>query len=92
MLEEARMLGEIVILAMFEHKDAARPQHRPTQHTLRQFCKLGQGIRGVGEDEIELLLAFCHKTQRISTQRDGGCVLQAVDAVTLRHSRYVPWI
>ena len=41
MFEKAGMLGKVVVLAVFKHKESTRSQHLSTQHPFGQFHQFG---------------------------------------------------
>lgn len=57
MLQETGMVGEVVVLAVLEDEDAIFFQEIATQYEVGNLGQFGQGIRGVCEDEMKLLMA-----------------------------------
>ncbi len=57
MLQESWMLGEIIVLAMFENEDALFVQKVAIQYEVWNLGELLQGVWRIGKDEIKLLLA-----------------------------------
>ena len=54
---EVGMLGEVMILAMFEYEDAVGSKDVAAEDEVGQGGELFQGIGRVGKDEVELPVA-----------------------------------
>ena len=57
MLDEMRMGGEVVILAMLEDEDAIRGEDALVEDKVGDLRQLLESIGRVGKDEVELLTA-----------------------------------
>ena len=69
MLQESWMLGEIIILAMFENEDAALVQKVTIQNEVWNLWEFLQSVRWIGKDEIKLLLAGSQEAEHIATNQ-----------------------
>lgn len=79
MLHESRVGGEVVLLAVLQHKQAIILEQIPTQDDIGKFWYLRQSIRRVGKNEIELLAALRYELEDIGTNGHGRRVLQLID-------------
>ena len=70
MLQEARMIGEIVVLAVLEYEDAFLVQQVAIKNEVWNLWQFLQCVWWVGEDEIKLLLARLQKAKDIATYQD----------------------
>ena len=79
MLDEARVLREVVCLAVLEDKEAVGLQQTSRKDDVGKFGYLRQDVWRVGKDEVELLATFRHELQGIAS--DGQCrrVLKLVE-------------
>jgi len=68
MFHEVRIIGEIVVLAMFEDEDAIILQKSFLEDEVGDFGEFFQGVRRVSEDEVKLLLAGFDISENVSTQ------------------------
>ena len=73
MLHEARMLREVVALAVLEHKQAALVEQVTFHDYVGHLRQLLQSIGRVGKDEIEALATARQIAEHISTH--GACNL-----------------
>jgi hypothetical protein len=80
MLQESRMVGEIVVLAMLENEDALFVEKVAIEYEVWNLGKLLQCVWWIGKDEIELLLAGSQKAEYIATN-------QKIPVLTIS----VPW-
>ena len=69
MLQKSWMLGEIIILAMFENEDAALVQKVTIQNEVWNLWEFLQSVRWIGKDEIKLLLAGSQEAEHIATNQ-----------------------
>ena len=69
MLDEAGMLREVMVLAVFEDQDAVGLQQLTFKDEVGNLGKLLQRIRRVGKDEVILLAAGLDEAEDICTQR-----------------------
>ena len=67
-LHEMRMLGEIVVFAVFKDEDAVCCQKAMTEDEVWNRGKLFQRVRRVSKDEVELLVAMANKLKHISPE------------------------
>ena len=74
--QKAGIALEVVILPMLEDEDASLLQQAVAEHERRDFPELGQRIRRVGEDEVELFAATLHEAEHISPHRQTLVRLQ----------------
>ena len=63
------MLGEIIILAMFENEDAIFIQKVTIQYEVWNFREFLQSVRWIGKDEIKLLLAGSQEAEYIAANQ-----------------------
>ena len=63
------MIGEIIILAMFENEDAAFVQKVTIQYEIWNLREFFQSVRWIGKDEIKLLLAGSQEAEHIATNQ-----------------------
>ena len=68
MFHEVRIIGEILILAVLKHEDAAGRQQVPLKNQVGNLRQLLEGIRGVGKDEVELLMTAAHEAEDVGPQ------------------------
>ena len=66
MLQESWMVGEIVVLAMFENEDALFVEKIAIEYEVWNLAKLLQCVWRIGKDEIELLLAGSQEAEYMS--------------------------
>lgn len=78
-LDEAGMLGEVVLLAVLEDKETVGLEEVAAEDDVGQFGDLRQDVRRVGKDEVELLAALCHVLKGVGTNGKGCGVLQLVE-------------
>ena len=74
-LQEARMGGEVVLLAVLEHEDAALLQQVAIQDEVGDVGELGQRVGRVGKDEVELLVARLQEAEHVAA--DGHAAVGA---------------
>lgn len=67
-LNEAGHVFERVVFAVFEYEHSAGLQHVAVEYHLGYSGQFGQGVRWVGEDEVELLSAALYKTEHVAAQ------------------------
>lgn len=65
-LQEVGVLGEIVVLAVFEDEEAVRLEQAAIDDEVGQCGELLQGIRRVGKDEVELLVAGLDEAEDVA--------------------------
>ena len=82
MFQESWMLGEIIILAMFENEDAIFVQKVTIQYEIWNFREFLQSVRWIGKDEIKLLLAGSQKTEHIATNQKILVFAQFLEALS----------
>ena len=63
------MLGEIIILAMFENEDAALVQKVTIQYEIWNLREFFQSVRWIGKDEIKFLLAGSQEAEYIAANQ-----------------------
>ncbi len=73
MLEESGLLGEVVVFAVLEDKDAVGLQQVVAEDEAREGCEVLEGVGRVGEDEVELLMTFLQETEHVATDEDVVC-------------------
>ena len=83
-LQEMRMLGEIIVLAMLQDKDAVMIQHLLVKDNVRNLWKLLQGIRGVSKDKVELLPARFQEAEHITSDVDAAVVMFSASPFSLQ--------
>ena len=69
MFQESWMLGEIIILAMFENEDALFVEKVAIEYEVWNLGKFLQRIWRIGKDEIEFLLAGSQEAEHIATNQ-----------------------
>ena len=60
------VLGEIVVLAMFENKDAVGFEQSALDDEVGQRGEFLEGVRRVGKDEVELLFAGLDEAEDVA--------------------------
>ena len=76
------MLGEVVVLAVFQTEDAIGQQQLVLEDEVGQGGDLLQRIGWVGKDEVELLVARLEKAEHVATDAKGiGIFLLAFELV-----------
>lgn len=68
-LQKVGMLGEIVVLAVFEDKEAVGLQQATLDDEVGQGAEFLQGIGRIGKNKVELLVAGLDKAEDISANR-----------------------
>ena len=76
------MLGEIIILAMFENEDAALVQKVTIQNEVWNLWEFLQSVRWIGKDEIKLLLAGSQEAEHIATNQKILVFAQFLEALS----------
>ena len=76
------MLGEIIILAMFENEDAIFVQKVTIQYEVWNFREFLQSVRWIGKDEIKFLLAGSQKTEHVATNQKILVFAQFLEALS----------
>ena len=69
MFQESWMLGEIIILAMFENEDAIFVQEVTIQYEIWNLREFFQSVRWIGKDEIKFLFAGSQEAEHIATNQ-----------------------
>ncbi len=69
MLQESWMVGEIVVLAMFENEDALFVEKIAIEYEVWNLGELLQCVWRIGKDEIELLLAGSQEAEYIAANQ-----------------------
>ena len=82
MFQESWMLGEIIILAMFENEDAIFIQKVTIQNEVWNFREFLQSVRWIGKDEIKLLLAGSQEAEHIATNQKILVFAQFLEALS----------
>ena len=82
MFQESWMLGEIIILAMFENEDAALVQKVTIQNEVWNLWEFLQSVRWIGKDEIKLLLAGSQEAEHIATNQKILVFAQFLEALS----------
>jgi len=71
MLDEAWMLGEIIVLAMLEYEYSALLEQTllriAAQYEVRDIRKVRQSVRRIGKDDVVLALAALQESEHITT-------------------------
>lgn len=81
MLYEMRVIGEIMVFAVFKDKDAILLQQILLKDNIWDSRQILQGIRRIGKDKVELLMATLQKTEHIATNGDAGFGVQFLHTV-----------
>ena len=68
MLDEPGHILKTVSCPMLKYENASRLQDIALKYHFRQLRKLGQGIRRVGKDKIELNVTAPYKPEHVTTQ------------------------
>lgn len=82
MFQESWMLGEIIILTMFENEDAIFVQKVTIQNEVWNLGEFFQSVGWIGKDEIELLLAGSQETEHIATNQKILVFAQFLEALS----------
>lgn len=75
------MFGEIVVLAMLEYEDAVLVEHVAIQYKVWNLRKLLEGVRWVGEDEVEFLLVALQEAEYVATNQDIFLLAQFLETL-----------
>lgn len=78
-LDEARVLREVVCLAVLEDKEAFLLEQVVAEDDVGQLGELRQGVRRVGKDEVELLATLCEVLEDVAADGKSRRVLQLVE-------------
>ena len=70
LLHKVGMVREVVLLAMFKDKDSIVFQYVVFKHHRWYLGQFWKGIRRVGEDEVEFLLASLDESKNVATDED----------------------
>ena len=70
MLQKMRMVGEIVVFAMFEDKDALWGKQLLLEDEVGNLGQFLQGVWRVSKDEVVLLFAGLQEAEDIGTKGD----------------------
>ena len=71
MLQEVGVLGEVVVLAVFQTEDAVGQEQLALENEVGQGGDLLQGVGWVGKNEVELLVAGFEKAEHVATNGEG---------------------
>ena len=82
MFQESWMLGEIIILAMFENEDSIFVQQVAIQYEVWNLRKFLQRVWRIGKDEIKLLLAGSQEAEHIATNQKILVFAQFLEALS----------
>ena len=82
MFQESWMLGEIIILAMFENEDAALVQKVTIQYEIWNLREFFQSVGWVSKDEIKFLLAGSQEAEHIATNQKILVFAQFLEALS----------
>ena len=82
MLQESRMVGEIVVLAMLENEDALFVEKIAIEYEVWNLGELLQCVWRIGKDEIELLLACSQEAEYIATNQKILVFAQFLEALS----------
>lgn len=80
-LHEMRMVGEVVVLAVFQNEYSFRLQKVFFENEVGQCGQLGQRIGRVGKNEVELLPAAFQKAEHVAPQGNACLCAQLLEAV-----------
>lgn len=69
-LDKSRNILKAVVLAVLKYKNAVGFKYASLKYKSGQGRQFGQGIRRVGKDEVELLVAALYKAEHIAPQRN----------------------
>ena len=75
------MVGEVVVLAMFEDEDASIVEQVAFEDELGYLGQLFECIGWVGKDEVELLMAALQKSEYIATNQNVALFVQLLEAL-----------
>ena len=79
MLDKARVLREVVCLAVLEDKEAVLLQQVVAEDDVGQLGQLRQGVGRVGKDEVELLATLCEVLEDVAADGQRRRVLQLIE-------------
>ena len=82
MLQESWMVGEIVVLAMFENEDALFVEKVTIQYEVWNLGELLQCVWRIGKDEIELLFAGSQEAEYIAANQKIPVFAQFLEALS----------
>lgn len=78
MLHKAWVLREVVVLAMFEHKESSLLEQATFHYDVGHLWQLLQSIRRIGKDEVEAFTTACQISKHIGTDGEGFLCLQLI--------------
>ena len=81
MLDEVRVAGEVVVLAMFEHEDTIGLQQSLLKDKTGNLGEFFQGIGRIGKDKVKLLLARLNETEHVATKWNAGLGIELLQTV-----------
>ena len=80
-LQESWMVGEIVVLAVLEYEDAVLVEHVAIQYEVWNLWEFLEGVRWVGEDEVEFLLVALQEAEYVATNQDVFFLAQFLETL-----------
>ncbi len=69
-LDKAGMIGEVVMLAMLKDEEPVGLQQVFLQDQIGDLRQLIEGVGGIGEDDVELLMATLQETEYVATDEN----------------------
>ena len=80
-LKEMGMRRELVVLAVFQDEETFGLEKIVLKDQVRERGELAEGVRGIGKDEIELVVTALYETEDIGTQGQTSLGVEALQAV-----------
>ncbi len=81
MFQEAGMVGEVVVLAMFEDEDASLVEQVAFEDEPGYLGQFLESIRRVGKDEVELLMTALQEAEHVATDEQVALIAQLLEAL-----------
>lgn len=82
MFDETWMIGEVVLLAVFEDKDAIFGEQFVLEDQVWDCRQVWQSVGWVGKDEVELLLARLYEAEHIAFDECTTVIIEFLQTLT----------
>ena len=76
------MVGEVVVLAMFEDEDASLVEQVAFEDEPGYLGQFLESIRRVGKDEVELLMTALQEAEHVATDEQVALIAQLLEALS----------
>ena len=81
MFHEVRIIAEILVLAVLKYEDSPLLQQSLLEDEAGDGGQFLEGVRGIGEDEVETVLARLDETEDITPQGHTGVGAELLQTV-----------